>query len=156
MEDQAALFGAVKDAVRSAVEGFSRAVEASNMNVQDNFVPLNQSAQKIATDQKETPIPKRTHTVVYSFPKLDDVCGAAQYLKTGFCGDNTLYKDMTGGKYYLVLSNGGQTTEQFTKVCNVLSEYGTRKHNSYALQAYFEEHYLCVIRSNALQTLAVL
>lgn len=151
------LFGAVKDAVKSAVEGLSKAVEASNAAAESDFIPLNQSAKKVDTgNTSKNQTQPKAHTVIYEFNKLDDVCSVAFYLQEEYHGDNTLYKDMTGGSYYLVLSSGGQKPDNFTKVCNMISEYGKRKRSTYAMQAYFEEHYICVIRSNALQTLAAL
>lgn len=151
------LFGAVKDAVKSAVEGLSKAVEASNAAAESDFIPLNQSARKVDTGNTSgSQAQPKAHTVIYEFNKLDDVCSVAYYLQEEYRGDNTLYKDMTGGSYYLVLSSGGQKPDNFTKVCNMISEYGKRKRTTYAMQAYFEEHYICVVRSNALQTLAAL
>lgn len=139
------LLGVVKDAVRNAVEGLSKVAE-------DGFIPLNQSVQKVDSDKaQEKP---KNHTVIFRFQKLDDVCSVARYLNNSYRGDNTLYKDMTGGDYYLVMNSGGQKPDAFTRICNTLSEYGKRERNSYAMQSYYEEHYLCVIRSNALQTLA--
>lgn len=151
------LFGAVKDAVKSAVEGLSKAVEASNASADSDFIPLNQSVKKVDTGNTSgSQTQPKAHIIIYEFNKLDDVCSVAYYLQEEYRGDNTLYKDMTGGSYYLVLSSGGQKPDNFTKACNMISEYGKRKRSTYAMQAYFEEHYICVIRSNALQTLAAL
>lgn len=148
--------GAVTDAVKSAVEGLSKAVGASGTENGDGFIPLPDTVPKVGAKKEEKKPVKEEHTFVYLFPTLEDVCGVAQYLKDVFCGDNTLYKDMIGNKYYLVISNGGVTAEEFAKVTNVLSEFGKRQKTSYAKQAYYEEHYLCVIRSNALQTLGAM
>ncbi|MDD5948467.1 MAG: adaptor protein MecA [Lachnospiraceae bacterium] len=147
-EESTNLLGVVKDAVRSAVEGLSKAAE-------DGFIPLNESVQKVDTKPsgKKQEQPKN-HSAIFCFQNLDDVCSVSRYLKDSYRGDNTLYKNMTGGEYYLVLGSGGQQPDAFTRICNILSEYGKRERSSYAMQAYYEEHFLCVIRSNALQTLA--
>lgn len=149
------ILGAVKDAVRNAVEGLSKAVESGNFNVSDEkFVPLNQSAKKLDTKTTKKPSqPQKLYNFIYSFRSLDDVCGVAHHLQGVYHGDNTLYKDMVEGTYYLVVGFHDTPAEVKSKVCDYLSEYGKKIPTSYALQAYYEEHYMCVIRSNALQTL---
>lgn len=154
-EDSAeGLYHAVKDAVKSAMEGISQvAQEAAG----DTFIPLNESIEKVEKDgtkRVEAEEKPKVHTAIYTFSQLDDVCMVASYLQGEYHGDNTLYKDMVGGEYTLILSSGGEKPENFTKVLNRISEYGVRKRCTYATQAYYEEHDLCVIRSNALQTLA--
>ncbi len=154
-ENASDLLDVVKDAVKTAMEGLSRAVEAGSVAEDDGFVPLNQSARKISPNGEKKPVEKvKSHNAIYEFMKLDDVCIVSKHLAGLYRGDNTLYKDMVGGNYYLVLSSGNMSPDGFTKVCNLLSEYGVRKRNSYALEAYFEEHYMCVIRSNAIHTLS--
>lgn len=153
------ILGAVKDAVRNAVEGLSKAVESGNFNVaEDNFVPLNQSAKKLDAKSetktaKKVAQPQRLYNFIYRFRSLDDVCGVAHHLQGIYYGDNTLYKDMVEGTYYLVVGFHEIPAELKSRVCDYLSEYGKKVPASYALQAYYEEHYMCVIRSNALQTL---
>lgn len=149
------LLGAVRDAVQSAVEGLSKAVEDSTAG---EFIPLPETAPKISTGkEKKASVTKETNlTSIYRFARLDDVCSVAQYLQGTYHGDNTLYKDMTEGSYYLVVSRGDHKPDVYTRICNVLSEYAVKQRNSYALQAYYEEHYICVVRSNALQTLAAM
>lgn len=148
--DGTSLLGAVCEAVQSAVDGLAKSIEQE----QGEFIPLPETARKITTEKKTDKEKQQGNlTCIYQFAKLDDVCDVAKALKDYYHGDNTLYKDMKKGAYYLVASRADHPTEVFTKICNVLSEYGKKQKNSYALQAYYEEHYICVIRSNALQTL---
>jgi adapter protein MecA 1/2 len=150
------LLDAVKFAVRNAVEGLARAVEVGQSS-SENFIPLNESAKRINTDQPTDDKPKKatTRIAVFKFDKLDDVCNAATMAYSYSHTDNTLYKDTVKGNYYLVVSSGNLSTDRFAKLSNILSEYGKRQRTTYISAAYYEEHYMCVIRSNALQTLGV-
>ncbi|MBQ4233114.1 MAG: adaptor protein MecA [Lachnospiraceae bacterium] len=144
----------VKYAVRNAVEGLARAVEVGQ-NPTENFIPLNKSAKRINTDKQDNnssskPVVK---IAVYKFDSLDDVCNAASTTYDYSTTDNTLYKDTVSGSYYLVVSSNTLSTDRFAKLTNILSEYGKRQHTTYISATYYEEHYMCVIRSSALQTL---
>ena len=49
-----------------------------------------------------------------------------------------------------------QTPEEFNKVCNILSEYGTQQTYTPAAGAFMKEHYQVILKNHALQTLAEL
>lgn len=87
--------------------------------------------------QEEPPV---NLTRLYTFRYLDDVISASQGLNGFFTGENTLYKDNAGGKYQLVIRQSSCTPEEFNKVCNILSEYGTGKAFSSSGEAYLKEH----------------
>ena len=89
---------------------------------------------------------------MYIFSSLDDVISAAHSLKGFFSQPNTLYKDPSSGDFCLVLHQGSCSPEDFNKVCNILSEYGSGKPCSSAAEAFFQEHGR-MIASNALTTL---
>ena len=69
-------------------------------------------------------------------------------------GDNTLFRDSQSHLYYLVVHKSTHTPEEFNKVCNILSEYSTQLNFSNSIEAYFNEHFDCMIRSHALQQFA--
>ena len=56
--------------------------------------------------------------------------------------------------YYLVISNTPEKSLDFSRVCNLLAEYGTKIHQDYASEAYYKEHYEVLIEGNALQSLS--
>ena len=41
----------------------------------------------------------------------------------------------------------------FSRVCNILSEYGTKTRSEYASEAFYAEHYEVITRDRALQVL---
>ena len=95
-------------------------------------------------------------TKLFVFSDLADVIRLAHVLDGFYTGKNDLYKSAEGHRYYLVISKNRQTPEEFNKVCNILSEYGTPQTCTAATGAFFEEHYQPVVKGTALQTLAQL
>lgn len=92
-------------------------------------------------------------TRLYCFGSLDSVIDAAHILGDYYQGENRLYKNASENVYYLVLSKSAHTPEEFNKVCNILTEYGSNEAYSKASEAYMAEHYDLVIKKNALQKL---
>ena len=95
-------------------------------------------------------------TKLFVFDDLADLTRSAHVLAGFYRGENDLYRSGEERKYYLILSKNRQTPEQFNKVCNILSEYGTPQSATPATAAFFAEHYQPIIKGNALQTLAQL
>ena len=104
------------------------------------------------SDQEEVPV---SLTRLYTFRYLDDVISASHGLNGFFDGENILYKDSTGSKYQLVIRQSSCSPEEFNKVCNILSEYGTGKAFSASGEAYLREHG-DLIAEDALQKLTQL
>ena len=92
---------------------------------------------------------------LFSFYHLDDVIAAAHGMNGFFTGKNTLYKDSSDGRYQLVLHQSEYSPEEFNKVCNILSEYGSGRAFSAAGEAHLKEHGE-LISSSALQQLTQL
>ncbi len=91
----------------------------------------------------------------FQFHTLDAIIEASRGLN-GFCtGKNTLYKEKSQ-KYTLILHQGDTCPEDFNKICNILSEYGTGKASSSSREAYLQEHAEIIIAEQALQQLLLL
>ena len=93
---------------------------------------------------------------VFSFQSLKAVTSLADIIAPYYFGENTLYKDQTASRYYLVVKISNHTPEEFNRVCNVIAEYGIPERTAYASLSYYAEHYTPVIADDAIQTLAVL
>lgn len=128
----------------------------------NNFVPL---PKALSTGREETAVPEKKETKpeaaqniikLYSFDNLDTIINLSYILKDLYKGSNSLYKAADNNRFYLLLNKSSHTPEEFNKVCNILSEYGTKERSSYAVKAYFEEHYDKIIMSCALQKLAAI
>ncbi len=96
---------------------------------------------------------------IFTFNTLDDVCIAARTCAPVCETPNTLYKHPSEGHYYLVIHQNADNADAFNRLCNLLSEYSEPYKTSsvsYALPAYYEEHYETIVRDHALVTLAKL
>lgn len=90
---------------------------------------------------------------IYAFDSLDSLTELAQVLHPLYNGVNSLYKDESSSIYYLVVYQSHHTPADFNKTCNILSEYGQRLKGSPAREAYYVEHYRCIVSQTALQRL---
>ena len=106
--------------------------------------------------QEEAAPAAPTLTKVYSFPTFNSVTSLARLISPYYFGENILYKDEVSATYYLVLHMSGHTPEEFNRICNVISEYGTPVNTGYASLSYFAEHFKPIIKADAVQTLTVL
>ena len=92
----------------------------------------------------------------FSFASLSEVIDLAKIISPYYHGKNTLYKNPDDERYCLVLNISRHTAEEFNKVCNVCSEYGSAMHTRYASISYFDEHFKVLIKGNAIQKLTLL
>lgn len=88
---------------------------------------------------------------IYSFSSLDHVSSAARACGDLYDGMNTLYKKPDTFQYYLVVKEEGADKLSFSRVCNILSDYGTKIRHEYASEAYYTEHYEVICKDRALQ-----
>ncbi len=93
---------------------------------------------------------------LYRFPDLDAVIKAAHGLNDYFSGENTLYQETRNSDYLLVVHQSSYSPEEFNKVCNILSEFGTVQRFSHAGEAHLQEHAKVIIDHRALQQLNTL
>ena len=93
---------------------------------------------------------------LFSFSSMNLVIQTAQLLNKLDFGLNTLYKDSKKGKFMLVLVKSTQTTADFNKLCNMLSEYGLLESSNSTMIAHLEEHGEVIIPADAMQKLAIL
>lgn len=119
---------------------------AANGNTAQTDAPLAQP-----TEQPEDA--PAVLTRIYRFDSLDQVIDAAKITGNLCACQNTLYKKSGSSNYYLVMSNEGVDELSFSRLCNVLAEYGEKIRQETASEAYFQEHYEAIIKEQALQKL---
>ena len=107
--------------------------------------------------KKETPVNVLVDiTKLFVFSDFSEITRLAHTLQGFYQGNSDLYKNEAAHKYYLLVSKSRQTPEEFNKVCNILSEYGTQQTYTPAAGAFMKEHYQVILKNHALQTLAEL
>ena len=123
------------------------------------FIPLTEALQGANPDRKSRS-QKRTENIherikVFSFVSINPIIEAAHRVTPSYTGKNTVWKDVAGKKYYLML-NRGSGKHAFHSVCSTMSEYGSEEPVTYATQDYFNEHFRVIIKDRALSQLAKL
>ena len=93
-------------------------------------------------------------TRIYGFESLNQVMRLAHILAQYYDGKNSLYKNDKAAGYLLVVTQSEHTPEEFNKICNMLSEYGTPEKLASASEAYMEEHFEPIIKDKAVQALS--
>lgn len=150
------LFNHLKQEIKNAVDGSG-----------DNFIPFPQGLTKKKSDTNNSSTPKVAkkeisskdnvpkHIIkIFSFTNLDSLIDVSCRLREMYNGVNSLYKCEENNLYYLVINKGNGSVEDFNKVCNILTEYGSIERSTSANEAYFKEHFKKIIGKKALQKLA--
>jgi adapter protein MecA 1/2 len=92
-------------------------------------------------------------TKMFEFKTLEQIQRLAQVLAGFYDGENDLYKDEKKGCLYMLVQKSHHTPEEFNKICNILTEYGSNEPYTKSMEAYMSEHYDLVIKKDALQKL---
>lgn len=129
-------------------------------DILDIFHKLTEAKQKLQELKKEKKeatskdLERPVNLVqAFCFNSLDDVILAAGTVNHFFTGQNTLYKNNKQETYQLVLHQSGTSPEDFNRICNILSEYGTAVKFSLVSEAHLREHETILIDKQALQQL---
>ncbi len=133
--------------------------ETENRTAPDSsaeFVPLSETLQ----NGKRKPKKKEAESIgerikVFSFPSLEPVLDMAHSMETDYRGKNTLWKDPSTKRYHLLLHRG-KGRNSFHLVCSMLSEFGKEEIVTYATQNFYNEHFQCIVKDEALAKLAQL
>ena len=113
-------------------------------------------APRTSTDGDSADGVSAIQTRVYRFSSLDQVSDAANAVQTLGTVQSKLYKKPGTSQYYLVLSSQSADPVAFSRVCNLLAEYGEKIRIDVAGEAHYQEHYEVIIGADALQKLALI
>ena len=122
---------------------------------QPDFIPLNEAIARKKNENATVNVLVKL-SKIFVFHHLNNVVKLAHILNHFYDEQNTLYKNPISHQYYLLLTKGSHSPEEFNKVCNILAEYASQKKYTEAEEAYFNEHYEIILENNALQVLATL
>ncbi len=127
----------------------------------DNVLNLFKKISEDKGNDTETPSASTTESETapvalsraYSFADIDSVAKLAHILNSHYEGKNSLYRKTASDRLVLIVTKSDHTPEEFNKVCNIISEYGTPEKYTPASEAFFEEHTEMILKDNALQIL---
>ncbi|MBQ9123709.1 MAG: adaptor protein MecA [Lachnospiraceae bacterium] len=148
MEDLIPGTDEVLDLFKRIHETRSKALEAESAKTIEST-----KAEDTAKSQP-APVADINLTRIFVFDTLDKLIRLTKVLGDNYNGTNSLYKEEETGTYLLVLSQDQHTPEQFNRICNILSEYGSAPKSIQTGQAFLEEHCEPFISGHALQSLA--
>lgn len=94
-------------------------------------------------------------TRIFRFDSLRQVMAAAAVTDARFKGRSTLYKDERLQKFLLALTKGNSSRDDFDRISNMISEYGSLQRSMPASRTFLEEHYEALIPENALKLLSL-
>ncbi len=90
---------------------------------------------------------------IFLMNTLQQVIDVCQLLAPHYNGLSALYKDSSGQRYYLMLTSDAGLREDFDRVCNILSEYGTLQRSFSGSDSYLAEHCETLIARDAVHAL---
>ncbi len=163
-EDSLSLFqdaSSLLETLSDIVENIEQVKKQSESSQTSNFIPLSaalrENAAKKKTEKNKNTKKKEDSGVTYrifSFQNINDISKAAVMIAPIYNDSNSLYKSPNDNLYYLIVNNQSKDLENYQKVCNLLSEYGTKVKANYAMPYYFAEHFQLIIQNDAIQTLS--
>lgn len=107
------------------------------------------------TSPEESTAGEKLRTRIFRLDTLQQVMAAASVTGNCFRGLSTLYKDERTQKYLLVLTQGESSRDDFDRISNMISEYGSLQRAMPASRTFLEEHYEALVPENALKVLAL-
>ena len=152
------IFNRVKEYFNKTSEKQPSSVNSSD--AEDKFIPLKDSVKKSSGSEisrVEESISdnnvRNTISRVFSFNSIDDISDVAGIVDHIYHDSNMLYKNKADSRYYLVITKENVPSKDFNRVCNILSEYGTKEPSYDNALGFFTEHRECIISRHALRVL---
>lgn len=90
----------------------------------------------------------------FSFRDLDSAIELAHLLDGVYHGPNSLYKDFSSERFFLIIHQGEHTHSEINRINNMISEYLQPEKYSRSSEAYYKEHLHTVFADCALQSLS--
>ena len=98
---------------------------------------------------------EKLRTRIFVMDSLQQVMSVAGLISPDFAAKSALYKDEQRQNYLLVLTQDEASREDFDRVSNILSEYGTLQRSMSGSRIFLEEQCDALIPEHALKLLAL-
>lgn len=118
-------------------------------NLPDPLFPLDSQFSKVESSPDDAGKISR----IFHFRSLSEVMNAAAQAGKSCPCQTALYKDSKNSGYLLTVSKGTASSEEYAKLCNVLSEYGKVARGTLS-ESFLQEHCEAILASDAIQNLA--
>lgn len=124
-------------------------------DVLDLFHRIRESGAKAASPSTEKQLSESA-----SLPRLlrsgslNDLCAFSRCVSSFYNQASTLYKNPADQSFALLLTMGSLSLEDFGRVCNIATEYGTLEQVQAPKKAFLQEHYEVIVGEQAISSLA--
>ena len=111
---------------------------------------------KDAADRKESeaaPAPAPSN-VLFTFSSMEDISALCALIEPFYDGDSALYRHPSEPEFYLILKKVEEDRSYFDRACRIACDFGSIRPFGYASEAFFQEHYRCLIPRDAVKTLS--
>ena len=116
-----------------------------------------EAVKQAAASENQPAKEEKTITLrLFSCAAMEHVLQAAQMLNGMYHGSNTLYKDTAENLYILAIMQSDHSINDFNRICNMLTEFGTLEKSSGASLAFLEEHCEALVSNDAIQQLSAI
>lgn len=153
-EETEGLFGGLTSELLEGADGLLDFLKKDILGIPTDSIPVTPDTAEDTTQTAQTPPVIQTR--IYRFGSLDAVTDAAKATSRICSAPGTLYKNPETAQYYLVLSSKDTDPLAFSRLCNILAEYGEKVHQEAASEAYYREHYEVIIPCDALRKLTLI
>ena len=150
------LWGGLANELLEGADGLMELFKQNMLAANAPAVPDSSDTAALQAPRTSTDGDSAIQTRVYRFSSLDQVSDAANAVQTLGTVESKLYKKPGTSQYYLVLSSQSADPVSFSRVCNLLAEYGEKIRTDVAGEAHYQEHYEVIIGADALQKLALI
>lgn len=142
---------------------FSRFAPSVTEDEEDEYSPEEPDEvldlfRRLQTTPSETDAPEHpaesTLSRIFLLDSLRQAIDVCQLIAAGYSGMSALYKDNSRLQYFLMLTSDAGLREEFDRVCNILSEYGTLQRSFSGSESYLSEHCEALIPHDAVHALS--
>lgn len=155
-EDQDSMWNGITSELLEGADGLLELLKKDFLGRPASEEVSAEGQEQVNNQEQADSQPPAVQTRIYRFGSLDQVSDAARAAGSFYQGRNTLYKKPGTSQYYLVLSSADTDPLVFSRICNILAEYGEKVRQEAASEAYYQEHYEVIVRGKALQKLMLI
>ncbi|MFA9466713.1 MAG: adaptor protein MecA [Velocimicrobium sp.] len=119
-------------------------------NIKDMVGDLKQNTISVQKNKKQSQIR------IFAFTSLEHIEMFAQTIPLDKKIKSQLYKSEKENRFYLVLEKGRISAKLFNAVCERAIEFAEFVSDDSNLIPYFEEHFSCLIKRNAISNMAII
>ncbi len=114
-----------------------------------------QKSEKTADGKDDDAAPvSPPSTVLFAFSSMEDISALCALIEPFYDGDSAFYRHPSEPDFYLILKKPGGDRRYFDRACRIACDFGSIRPFGYASEAFFQEHYRCLIPEDAVQTLS--